>query len=57
MKRLDRDGYVLINNPCLVRKFSKQPYIRKLRHNGEFYIGHDRKKNMTILFKKPRLPF
>ena len=53
-KRLDKDNYVIVKDGSLARNFGKKPEIRQLRKNNELFIGYDRGKKVTIIFKKPK---
>jgi len=53
LKRLEQDnGITIVHDGELVRIFSKQPDISRLRKKDKIYIGKDRKKGVTIIYRK-----
>jgi len=49
-KRIDQE--TVITNCELARAFGRLKKVRKLRQQNRIYIGNDRKKNVSIIFKK-----
>jgi len=46
------NGVTIIHDGELARIFGKQPHIKKLRKNGRIYIAKDRRKDVTLIYKK-----
>ena len=53
LARIKQDnGVTIIHDGELARIFGKQPSIRKLRLKDQIYIAKDRKKGVTLIYKK-----
>lgn len=53
LDRMNQDnGVAIIHDGELARIFGKQPRIKKLRKNGHIFIAKDRRKNVTLIYKK-----
>lgn len=53
MKQIDKNGFAIVRDGKLARELSKKPMIKRMRDDDTLIIGNDRRKNMTIFFKKP----
>jgi len=53
LDRINQDnGIAVIKDGKLARYFGTQPMIKELRIKDEIYIAKDRKKGVTIIYKK-----
>jgi len=53
LDRINQDnGIAIITDGKLARYFGTQPAIKELRIKDEIYIAKDRKKGVTIIYKK-----
>ena len=53
LDRMNQDnGITIIHDGNIARIFSQQPHIRKMRKNGHIYIAKDRRKNVTLIYRK-----
>ena len=57
VKRIKKDGVIVVHNGELVRRLSKKPSIRKLRSNDMLFIAKDRRKNVSIIYNKSIFKF
>lgn len=55
MNRFKKDNYLIVQDGLLAKKFVLKPQIKQLRKNNNLFIGYDRNKKVTIIFKKPKL--
>jgi len=55
LARIKQDnGVTIIRDGELARLFGKQPSVKKLRLKDEIYIAKDRKKGVTLIYKKKK---
>jgi len=55
MKRFEKDDHLIIKDGYLARQIVKKPKIKALRDKNQLFVGYDRNKKTTILFKKPKI--